>query len=319
MAGTPYERALVSQEVQVVPEDGAHRLYAPVADRGEALGVLELVMGQRPDDTVVAEVASAAHALAYVVIANRRHTDLFESVQRNVPFSLAAEIQRRLLPSAFTCEAAQFTFAGWLEPASHVGGDTFDYSVDRDVLHVSMTDAMGQGVEAAQLATLVVGSLRNSRRARARLAEQARRANDAMTAYAGEHQFVTGILLRADLRSGRAVVVNAGHPRPYRMRAGEVSLVDLRADFPFGVNAGTRYHEQELQLEPGDRLVVVTDGLLERNQAPGHLDVAAALEATAGLHAREVVHAFTASVLAAAEAQLDDDAAILCIDWHGGA
>ena len=90
-------------------------------------------------------MASAAHALAYVVIANRRHTDLFESVQRNAPFSLAAEIQRRLLPSAFTCEAEQFTFAGWLEPASHVGGDTFDYSVDRDALHVSMTDAMGHG------------------------------------------------------------------------------------------------------------------------------------------------------------------------------
>jgi len=102
MAGSPYERALVSQVVQVVADGERYRLFAPVTDRGDALGVLELVLGLRPDPALVDQVASASHALAYVVIANRRHTDLFESVQRHVPFSLAAEIQRRLLPSAFT-------------------------------------------------------------------------------------------------------------------------------------------------------------------------------------------------------------------------
>jgi hypothetical protein len=77
-----------------------------------------------------------------MVIANRRYTDLFEWGQRTVPLSLAAEIQRRLLPAAFTCEADQFTLAGWLEPAGQVGGDTFDFSLDRNTLHASMTDAM---------------------------------------------------------------------------------------------------------------------------------------------------------------------------------
>jgi serine phosphatase RsbU (regulator of sigma subunit) len=264
-------------------------------------------------------VASAAHALAYVVIANRRHTDLFESVQRNAPFSLAAEIQRRLLPSALTCEAEQFTFAGWLEPASHVGGDTFDYSVDRDVLHVSMTDAMGHGVKAALLATLVLGSLRNGRRGGVGLAEQARRANEAMMSHAQEDQFVTGLLLRADLRSGRFLAVNAGHPQPYHLRGGRVRRLALDADIPFGIATGSSYREQELRLEPGDRLVVVTDGLLERTEAVGHLDVAAALAETATLHPREVVHVFKASVLAATEAELHDDASVLCIDWHGSA
>ena len=316
LAGTPYHRALVSQQVQVVAEHDHYRLYAPVADRGDALGVLEVVLGERPDDGLVAEVASAAHALAYVVIASRRHTDLFESVQRSAPFNLAAEIQRRLLPSAFTCEAAQFTFAGWLEPASHVGGDTFDYSVDREALHVSMTDAMGHGVDAALLATLVLGSLRNSRRGGIGLAEQARRANEAMLVHANDDQFVTGLLVRAELASGRVTVVNAGHPRPYRMRAGQVECLALDADLPFGITPGASYREQELQLEPGDRLVVVTDGLLERNDAAAHLDVADAVIQTAALHPREVVHAFKASVLAAAQAELADDASVLCIDWH---
>ena len=82
-----------------------------------------------------------------MVIANRRYTDLFEWGQRTVPLSLAAEIQRRLLPASFTCEADQFTLAGWLEPAGQVGGDTFDFSLDRHTLHVSMTDAMGHSVD----------------------------------------------------------------------------------------------------------------------------------------------------------------------------
>jgi len=96
-----------------------------------------------------AAVAGTEHALAYVVIANRRHTDLFEWGQRTTPFSLAAEIQRRLLPTSYTCEAGQFTLAGWLEPASTVGGDTFDYNLDREMLHLSITDAVGHEVEAA--------------------------------------------------------------------------------------------------------------------------------------------------------------------------
>jgi serine phosphatase RsbU (regulator of sigma subunit) len=253
------------------------------------------------------------------VIANRRHTDLFESVQRSAPFSLAAEIQRRLLPSAYTCESAQFTFAGWLEPASHVGGDTFDYCVDRDTLHVSMTDAMGQSVRAAQLATLALGSLRNSRRAKVSLAEQARTANSAIISHAEEHEFVTGLLLRVGLRSGRVVVVNAGHPWPYLLRNGHVVCVELDADVPFGMLADSTYHQQKLQLAPGDRLIVVSDGFLERNASTAEFDVAAAVAETASLHPRDVVHAFKTAVLAATGAELHDDAAVLCIDWRGDA
>ena len=57
--------------------------------------------------------------------------------------TLSAEIQRRLLPAAFTCEAGALTLSGWLEPAATVGGDTFDYSLDRHALHLSISDAMG--------------------------------------------------------------------------------------------------------------------------------------------------------------------------------
>ena len=83
-----------------------------------------------------------------------------------------------------------------------------------------MTDAMGHTVEAAVLATVVVGALRNARRAEAGLAEQASVADAALTAFAIGGAFVTGQLVRVDLRSGRARILNAGHPPPIRMRDG---------------------------------------------------------------------------------------------------
>jgi hypothetical protein len=143
LAGTPHGRALAAQAVEVVAEDGGARVFAPVTSRGEAVGVLELGLDDFPVEQTVADVALAAHFLAYVVIANRRYSDLFEWGQRSVPLSLAAEIQHRLLPGAFTCEAGQFTLAAWLQPAGEIGGDTFDFSLERDTLHVSLTDAMG--------------------------------------------------------------------------------------------------------------------------------------------------------------------------------
>jgi serine phosphatase RsbU (regulator of sigma subunit) len=250
------------------------------------------------------------------VIANRRYTDLFEWGQRSVPLSLAAEIQHRLLPGAFTCEAGQFTLAAWLQPAGEIGGDTFDFSLERDTLHVSMTDAMGHTMDAALLATVLVGGLRNARRRGVELAEQARLASDALAEQAADGQFVTGLLVRIDLVSATAGIVNAGHPPPLRLRAGRVEQVRLEADRPFGLLPGHGYRVQALQLEVGDRLMFVTDGMLERDAA--RMNIAAILTASMDMHAREAVQHLTQAVLQASGGQLRDDATALCLDWHGG-
>ena len=317
LAGSPHAKALGAQRVHVEHNGRSAHLFAPVTDRGDALGVLELSLPTAPDEATLGFVAAAAHALAYVIIANRRHTDLFERGQRNIPFTLAAEIQRRLLPAAFTCEAAQFTLAGWLEPASDIGGDTFDYSVEREVLHLSISDAKGHTVEAAQLATLAVGSLRNTRRSRGSVVDQATAANAAIIAHAGDEDFVSGLLLRVDLRTGTVAAVNAGHPTPYHVRDRHVTLLELEVDLPFGMLPDTVYREQSLLLLPGDRLVMVTDGMLERNAAS--LNMAAALTDMDTLHPREVVHQFARAVIGATSGNLQDDATVLCIDWYGTA
>ena len=316
LAGTVYDRVLRSQQADVTKEGDGARMVVPVTDRGDAIGVIELTLPRYPSDREIADVRGAAHALAYVVIAARRHTDVFEWGQRSTPFALAAEIQRRLLPASYTCEAGQFTLAGWLEPASSVGGDTFDYTLDRSSLQVSITDAVGHQVAAALLATLLVGALRNGRRRGLDLAEQAAYANDSLAENAPDGQFVTGQLLQVDLHSGTAVVINAGHVLPLRLRDGKVEEVDLRIEPPFGVVPGKQFDVQPFALEPGDRIVLLTDGMQERNAV--NLDVARALADTADLHPREVVHALGAAVLKETGGDLRDDATMVCLDWYGG-
>jgi serine phosphatase RsbU (regulator of sigma subunit) len=229
---------------------------------------------------------------------------------------LAAEIQHRLLPGAFTCEAGQFTLAAWLQPAGEIGGDTFDFSLERDALHLSMTDAMGHTMDAALLATVLVGGLRNARRRGVELGEQARLANDALAEQAHDGQFVTGLLVRIDLASATAGIVNAGHPPPLRLRAGQCKQIRLEADRPFGIVSGSGYRVQALPLEVGDRLMFVTDGMLERDAA--RMNIAATLTASMNMHAREAVQHLTQVVLEANNGQLRDDATALCLDWHGG-
>jgi serine phosphatase RsbU (regulator of sigma subunit) len=316
LEGTPYGEALAGQRSVLLREGDDTRVLAPVTSRGEAVGVLELIVPFEPAPITLKDVELAAHQLAYMVIANRRYTDLFEWGQRTVPLSLAAEIQRRLLPASFTCEADQFTLAGWLEPAGQVGGDTFDFSLDRHTLHVSMTDAMGHSVASALLATLAVGALRNTRRRGAGLIEQAQSAHEALLGYAQHGGFVTGQLLRVDLVAQTARVLNAGHPRPFRLRDRRAEEIDLAANQPFGLSAGPSWSEQDFPLEAGDRVIFLTDGMLERSAAG--LDIPALILASAHLHPRETIQYLTHAVLDAVDGELRDDATSLCFDWHGG-
>lgn len=316
--------ALRTQTLQVHPAgDGTAdwRVLAPVTERGEVVGLLELTLPREPDPQTLDEVRVTAHALAFVVIANRRHTDLFEWSQRSTPFTLSAEIQRRLLPAASTCEAASFSLAGWLEPAASVGGDTFDYSLGRDVLHLSLTDAMGHGVAAALTATLCVNALRLSRRGGLDLQQQVTAANSALLDHATAGSgatgdgFVTGIVGRLDLNTGLLSLTNAGHVAPLLVRGGEVRSVELPVDLPMGMFPDAGYRRTTVQLEPGDRLVLLTDGMLERNAEA--LDLDDEVRRATPLHVREAVRALADAVLAQTGDDLEDDATILLLDWFG--
>lgn len=164
LQGSVYDSVLRSQRQHVEPDgQGGRRVITPVSNRGDCIGVLEVTL-QSADDTVLRQVRDAAHALAYIIVTDRRFTDLYHLGRRTTETSLAAEIQHQLLPSAPCCEAAEFTLAAGLIPADDIGGDTYDYTLDRDTLHLSITDAMGHDTHSALLATLLVGALRRARR-----------------------------------------------------------------------------------------------------------------------------------------------------------
>ncbi|HEV7627886.1 MAG TPA: PP2C family protein-serine/threonine phosphatase [Streptomyces sp.] len=346
LAGTVYDRVIRSQQLWVddlerTPDDqrpSPTRVIAPVSDRGDTMGLLELDFPAAPDHRMLQRISEAARVLAYVVIANKRFTDLYEWGRRTTRMSLASEIQHRLLPESFTCDAGPFTVAGALEPAANIGGDTFDYALNRRGLHLSLTDAMGHDVRAAQLATVVVSALRNARRAGLGLAAQAKAANVAVAEHAirehravveeseqvhhalaehGAQAMATGQLLWVSFETGNAVLVNAGHVWPLLLRQGEVEEIRPIVDLPFGVDPEQTYHVQTLDLRPGDRLVLVTDGMLEPDGSSHALRQQ--IVDTGTQHPRDAVRTFTRSVLEATEHDPRDDATVLCLEWSGTA
>jgi serine phosphatase RsbU (regulator of sigma subunit) len=127
---------------------------------------------------------------------------------------------------------------------------------------------------------------------------------------------VTGQVARIDLRSGTATIVNAGHEPPLRLRDGFVEPVVLLADPPFGLVRDQAYRVQALPLQAGDRLLFLTDGMLERNAAS--VDIRALMVEGADLHPREAVQHVVLALLNAANTELKDDATAMCVDWHGG-
>jgi serine phosphatase RsbU (regulator of sigma subunit) len=109
--------------------------------------------------------------------------------------------------------------------------------------------------------------------------------------------------------------VNAGHVAPFLIRDGEVTAVELPADMPLGMFGASTYASSDVSLRTGDRLLLVTDGMLERSAA--RLDLTAALVTTRSMHPREATRFLADAVLAVTGEALADDATLVVLDWHG--
>jgi serine phosphatase RsbU (regulator of sigma subunit) len=313
-------RAFASQRpiVEDLPGVGVRALI-PVSAWCDRLGVLAIDLPHRPSADQLEALRVVADELAVALSAADRSTDRYRRIRRRQRLTMAAEMQWDLLPGR-ALGGPQFLLAGQLEPAYAVCGDHFDWALDGQRLTITTLNGDGTGLAAALLTMLAVNGMRNARRSGGSLLEQAELASDAVfTHYAGKHHVAT-LLLEVDIGTGLVTAIDAGSPVALRMRGHDITQIELDKQLPLGMFAETRYDVQHFQLEAGDRLVIVSDGVHAAapggQTAYGTRALAAAVRATRLQPATEAV----ASVMRGLRDyhgahDFGDDAVVVCLDW----
>jgi len=212
-----------------------------------------------------------------------------------------------------------------LEPAYEVGGDLVDYSLGSDVAHLAIFDAMGHGLGASVLSAVAVGAYRNARRRLAGLEEMVQAIEDGLVAQFAHARLVTAIVARFELASGRFEWINLGHPAPLLLRDGRiVKTLDAPPDAPLGYGLNPALHVHEETLQPGDRLVAYTDGVVEARGPDGEqfgverLGQFVVRAASAGEPPPETMRRLSQAVLAHQHGNLQDDATQVMLEWGTG-
>ncbi|MGS2616977.1 PP2C family protein-serine/threonine phosphatase [Micromonospora sp. LZ34] len=312
--GHPAWRCFDHQTPVVVDRVG----YLPVSMRGERRGVLRVT--PVPDDpAVLDELTEIATALAHELAAVSAGTDVYRTARRSRRLTLAAEMQWDMLPGRSRTRPA-FSLAGQLEPAYAVRGDSFDWSDDGDRVWLATINGSGEGVAAAMLTTLATHALRNARRAGLGLADQAALADQAIYDLHRGNQHLAVLLMQLDLRTGVVTAVDAGSPRLVLVRDGEVTEQPLEEQFPLGMFEATDYREQYLQLRRGDRLFVVSDGVIDatgQDVRYGETALDRFLRRTGPMEPLDAVRSLIGDLRAFVAGDLVDDAVVVCLDWTG--
>jgi len=239
----------------------------PLLDGSDRVGVLAFTMA-RLDENDRRLARRFAGLLADVLVTKGTYTDRFFQARRQQPMSLSAEMQWSLLPPLMMT-TPQVAVAGILEPAYDAAGDSFDYALNDDVLHIAIIDAMGHGLEAAVMATVAVAAYRHARRADVDLPDIYAAMDQAIAGQFDEDRFVTAQMARLDVTNGRLQWVNAGHPPPLLIRGGKVVRALRNAPtLPVGIGGDTP-HVSEESLQPDDRVLFFTDGIIEEHSQGG--------------------------------------------------
>ncbi|MFI9640987.1 PP2C family protein-serine/threonine phosphatase [Micromonospora sp. NPDC051925] len=292
--------------------------WFPVGMRGERRGVLRLA--PVPDDrTTVEELARLATALGHELAAVTAGTDVYRASRRARRLTLAAEMQWELLPGR-SRDRPSFRLAGQLEPAYAVRGDSFDWSDDGDRLWLSTINGTGEGVAASLLTALATHALRNARRGGLDLADQVALADQAIYALHQGELHLSALVMELDLASGVLTTVDAGSPRLVLLRDGEVTEQVLDKQFPLGMFEDTDYQHQRFELRRGDRLFVLSDGVIDatgEHVRYGETALDRFLRRTGPMTPLEAVRSLIGDLRAFVAGDLVDDAVVVCLDWAG--
>jgi serine/threonine protein phosphatase PrpC len=304
--------------VEAGPVDGGRRVWIPILDSAERVGVLGVSVNEH---SALEHLRAMASLAGEVLVTKSPYGDGIMRTRRSQDMSLAAEMRWAILPP-LTFTSAQIDVSGILEPAYEIAGDTFDYAINGDVAHFAIFDAMGHGLEASQIATLAVGSYRNSRRRNADLPDMLVEMDRVVSTTIGGERFVTAQLGTVDLTSGDLRLLSAGHPPPVLVRGGR-DAGDVPCEPRLPVGLGALPTSQSIQrLQPGDVVVLHSDGVTEARNRHGEFfgreRLVAAVEGSlgAGDPRAETLRLVVQELIEFQAGTFQDDATLLLVSWR---
>ena len=322
IAGSVAGRAFIASEIVHIDSDHGVHVWFPLLDGVDRIGVLELEVDDLSADRRRDLQGFTSTATAEIVTRGQ-YSDGFTSVRRLREMSLSAELQWQLLPpNSFSTE--DLAVSGMIEPAYEIGGDTYDYAHSQDQLQFAIFDAVGHDLRAGLVATLSVTAYRHARRGGLDLTGSAA-AIDAAIHSQFSRDFTTGQFGELDTSTGELRWLNAGHPLPLIIRQGHVSSLQCTPRLPFGVVHLGRPLDAEIaheQLEPGDSVLLYTDGVIEAKRS-GHEDFGIErlkeflhTADAAGLAPAETLRRLSNAVVDFNDGVLQDDATTLLVQWR---
>ena len=311
---------------------GSARVWLPLIDGTERLGVLAVSLDQAQladlDGPLGRRLRHLAALFAELVVTKTAYSDSIVRLRRRAAMGLAAELQWSLLPP-LTFAGGGAIVAGALEPAYEVAGDTLDYAVDAGHACAAVFDGMGHGLRSSQLAVVSVAAYRNARRSGLSLIATATAIHDALTDAFGGAAFTTGALVDLDTETGLLSWVNAGHLHPLLLRDHRlVKALSSPPVPPFGLRLPVDVPRPDFplcqtRLEPGDQVLLHTDGVTEARSPDGEFFGEQRLadlltrNLAAGLPAPETMRRVVRALLEHQQGQLTDDATLLLVQWRG--
>jgi hypothetical protein len=320
--GSAAGRAFLRMTVVEEQRDDGVRMYLPLLGGGNEAGVLALTL-DAVDEDGRRLLRRFACLVAGMLVTKNAYTDQFLQARRSAPMSLSAEVQWSLLPP-MTMITPQVALAGILEPAYDVAGDSFDYAINDNVVHLAVIDAMGHGLNAAMLATLAIGAYRHARRADVGLAGLYGLMDAVIEQQFGAEQFVTAQLMRLDIATGQLQWVNAGHPAPLLIRDRRVvQALESPGTLPVGFGGATPVIS-ERELRRGDRVLFFTDGAFEEHQPGGQQFGMERLigfverAGQVGEGVQEMVRGLSHALASARGGVTTDDTTLFLVEWRGG-
>ena len=206
-------------------------------------------------------LAMAAH---YVRAVRERQALALEKERTRAELALAGRIQVSALPKDYP-DRPEFDLAASMFPAKGVGGDFYDFfMIDDDHLGLVIADVSGKGVPAALFMMVSSALIRHSSTGEYSPAKILYAANEQICARNPEEMFVTVWLGILEISTGMLTAANAGHEYPMLKKAGkQFEMLKDRHGLVIGAMSSARYRDYELQLEPGEKLFVYTDGVAE--------------------------------------------------------